>query len=368
MFWIPPLAAEVNRRQGRSTLAYRLVADHVGLRADTLGVSNNSYSYDASPNTADTVVSLQEISAILESAGKSFFRDQRKVLHFIRRCGITLQAAQEQARGMRKLILDLQAERERSGAPTTLSPIDAAKYLPHEELARLAGGIAADSLEAASRSLKEAESTRRSALAELNQLRYLLSTTLESPSFSPDARAEFKRLLSKLSERWPEGAGGSDGPLPAGQQGAASVMGTGATGSAERTLGTVQSQPLGAFSPTTAAPPPPQMAPQPGTPGPPTNQPPPLQGPVVSAFVPPRQPPSQPTTAPHESTLTSLYEASPQGPSLSVNSPSQERSVADNLDFDQLPLRPPGVAPSVPTDSEDTDKDVPSGDLDSVFS
>jgi hypothetical protein len=187
-------------------------------------VADTPFVYDASPTTADTVVTLQELSSLMSTGGKGFVKDPRKVMHFVRRVGITVQASLEQSRGMRRMIEQLQLDREHAGTPTTLSPSDAAKFMPSEELARVVGGRVADELEAAVRIRKEADTTRRAARAELNQVRYVVSTMLESPGISPDTRDTFKHLLAELASKWPVDEDDSGGGANASVTGDAPVI------------------------------------------------------------------------------------------------------------------------------------------------
>lgn len=134
-----------------------------------------------------------------------FLRDRHAAVHFLRRIQATLAEYHARSLEQQRALESLRMSVERSGRQSTLSPYDSAKFLTPEQLAELAGGRAAAELRAADKVRTEADTHRRAALAELNKLRFALSTVLETPSVDPATRRELRRLFEEyVSQLEPE--------------------------------------------------------------------------------------------------------------------------------------------------------------------
>lgn len=139
--------------------------------------------YLADPSTADLALRSEEVEALASNEGRALRTDPRKMSHFLARCRATLTRHQDEVR-------QLKGELERSryqqstsvGQPTTLSPMDAVRYLSPQQLQQLFGVVARQQMEWLQEQRHAAQRERQQATAVLNEIRYLKVQLAENAS------------------------------------------------------------------------------------------------------------------------------------------------------------------------------------------
>lgn len=101
--------------------------------------------YTPDPALANTRISYPDIEAILACGGRGFVRNSDAVMHFVRRVQLTMRLLIDQNNQLRGVIENQRIYRV-VGTPTTLDPMDAAKFLSPEQKASLFEGLKADGL------------------------------------------------------------------------------------------------------------------------------------------------------------------------------------------------------------------------------
>lgn len=183
----------------------------MALRADTeLMALNRPRDYVASDQTAETMLPIEDVELILETKGKGFSGDRRKVMHFVRRVDTTLRVYRNQMQGLTRDLAEARAARERTGQASTLNPLDAAQYLTPVQKRSLFEGAQRDELARLDAAREDARRAQNASQAELNKIKFAVASVLESKEFNPGVRARFQELLRKL----PVEASDHLGPAP----------------------------------------------------------------------------------------------------------------------------------------------------------
>jgi hypothetical protein len=155
-----------------------------------------SHDYEASAVMADTPLSSEEVEDILNRNGKGFVKDSRKVLHFVRRVEITIRAYRQQIRQLQYDIAEERSNRSRVGQATTLSPMDAFRFLSEEQQEKLFDAHFQEKLHALE-SLRTAAETAKAGLEnERNRVRFAVSTLMEDPDVPAAVRERLRDLLA----------------------------------------------------------------------------------------------------------------------------------------------------------------------------
>lgn len=151
------------------------------------------------PSLVQTPLQLSELEDIAQNEGRGVVKDSRKFAHFLQRVIATVKLGKEQVSELKKELTRLQLEQHKAGAPTTLNPLDAARYLSDEQKAALFDELAQNQLAALRRKQDEADITRKKALQFAGQVRYELVKIVEEPTLPPQIRAMVEQLLSNLN-------------------------------------------------------------------------------------------------------------------------------------------------------------------------
>lgn len=154
------------------------------------------FNYDDSPLRLDEYVTIDELDGLLQDEGRQLLKQQKRLIHFLTRLRNTMLAFRQQIQSLHR---DVQAANIRAtsiGAPTSLDPRSAAKFLPPEELASLADELIKEKL-VALKSLEEENSTRRAdLLKKAASLKFALSTIMEDYSISQEVRDKISNAFS----------------------------------------------------------------------------------------------------------------------------------------------------------------------------
>lgn len=156
--------------------------------------------YDDSPVAADSLLSVEEIDALVAAGGRPLGRDARKILHFLTRVGLTMRAYRQQIQALHRDVTAGHLARERAGQPTTLNPLDAVRYLHPDQLTQVFDGHMREKLVAIERTLGEAGRARTAANTDINRIKFAVMSLLEDPTLPAAVRERFSQLLARLPE------------------------------------------------------------------------------------------------------------------------------------------------------------------------
>jgi hypothetical protein len=146
------------------------------------------HRYDDAPYRLDEFVSIDEVNLLLQDQGKYLAKDYRRTEHFLHRVHTTLLGVRNQ---IQKLHRDVQAAQIRAttaGAPTTLDPRSAARFLPPEELAALADELIREKFSSLKRMEGELNQSRSEVTRRVQLLKFALVSLEEDPAVPADVK------------------------------------------------------------------------------------------------------------------------------------------------------------------------------------
>lgn len=164
--------------------------------------------YDASPSRADDVVSVDELDALVAGEARAFGRDPRKITHFLRRVALTVRAYRHQIQTLHRDVQAASLVAQTAGRPTTLSPLDALRYVAPDQLETIFDGHMREKLAAVEQARADADRARMEAVALLNRLKFAAANLCEDPTVDVRSKERFAQLLAQLPA-------GADRPGPA---------------------------------------------------------------------------------------------------------------------------------------------------------
>jgi hypothetical protein len=158
----------------------------------------SAFLYDSSPSTYENALTLEEARAIEGAEAKSFAKDPDRFSHYTHRVVVTIQRYREQMRNMQRHIEELRVVKS-SGVSSSLSPMDAVKFISEEQLATVVGGVVREQIEAATRQRREAQEVHRRSVAVHNELKLAIGALVDSPQIDPATRAQLSKTLEGFS-------------------------------------------------------------------------------------------------------------------------------------------------------------------------
>jgi hypothetical protein len=154
--------------------------------------------YDDSPHRLDARVSPDEADAVASLDQKQFSRAPTRVAHYTARVALTIRALHAQIRALHNDIQKIQISRASAGAPATLSPTEAVRYLTDEQLVTILGARAGEVLTGALQSKEAALATRAVVVARINEAKLLLGSLSNDPQI-PD---EVQKKVTAIQRRF----------------------------------------------------------------------------------------------------------------------------------------------------------------------
>lgn len=131
-------------------------------------------NYDADPAKINQPLTLTEIRSLIESRGKGFIGDRRKVLHFLERVRLTFEEMQRRQRELDGLNIALQADLAAGqGYASNMDPELAIRYVDPEVLAQYAN-------EAAQKKAADAARAERLLVIRIQEAQLTLMRALEA--------------------------------------------------------------------------------------------------------------------------------------------------------------------------------------------
>ena len=172
-----------------------------GRRGSVRGWSDTTdVTYDASPNREDEPVDLAEISALASSDLRSFAKNPNWIEHFLRRVAKTIDAKNRMITALDKERSKAAIARAQTGAATTLSPLDAVKFLTPEQFASQADAVVRGSIEGAERAKREAKTQSAAATKTVNDVRLVISQIVDDISVPDAVRRQLRSLLDRAEK------------------------------------------------------------------------------------------------------------------------------------------------------------------------
>ena len=161
--------------------------------------------YTADPSTADLPLNAQEVAELARNEGKVLRNDPRRMSHFLARVTATIRRHSDESRQLKgELERTRQASSQGVGQATTLSPMDAVRYLSPEQLQQVFGAVARQQMEWLKHQQTEAEAAKRRANKVVADLRYLVVQLREDPAL---AKSALTARLAQIVEDGEQAAG-----------------------------------------------------------------------------------------------------------------------------------------------------------------
>lgn len=153
--------------------------------------------YVPDPATRESVLQIEEIEMLLHAGGK-VLKDPRAAEHFMARVLATVRAYRAEFSNLHRQVQQISAEKQAQGAPTTLDPAAAVRFLPPAELARLVDGHLRTLLETVSRTSTDVEHAKRTVRTKLATVDHAVAALIADPSLDETAKAKFRALLTQM--------------------------------------------------------------------------------------------------------------------------------------------------------------------------
>jgi type II secretory pathway pseudopilin PulG len=149
-------------------------------------------------------VGVADVEAVLAGNVKAWARDTAAVTAFLHGVQRALLDAQERARAYQRQLLAQQSRVTRVGTPTTLNPLDAARFLDDEQKEALFDRIARQRLARLREQVAQAEAERDQVAAAIAQLRAVGRALAENADLPAHVRAGAARALATLPVEAPK--------------------------------------------------------------------------------------------------------------------------------------------------------------------
>lgn len=144
-------------------------------------------------------LTLDEIEGLVASDGAPLRRNPRTLSHFLTRVQATSVHHIDQMQRAHAEVEHLRSKaRGRVGASTTLSPLDAVRYLTDEQRAALFDGLQRDSYEATTRARKEAEDAAAEARKSASLIKLKFMVLAEDPDVPQQVREKIVAALAAV--------------------------------------------------------------------------------------------------------------------------------------------------------------------------
>ena len=162
-----------------------------------------SQQYDASPNRLEELLTIEELRSILESDLKWMGKDSSRIFHMVSRMGRTLLAYRQQIQQLHRDVQQMNLSRAQVGTPSTLSPIDAVRYLTPEQLAGVVDSASRNVIEAAARQRKEAKAATADAIRCVHEVNLVVGALCDDVTIPPAVRDRLQLLMENLATSTP---------------------------------------------------------------------------------------------------------------------------------------------------------------------
>jgi hypothetical protein len=142
-------------------------------------------------------LSFDEIEQLQAAAG-NVLRDGRAAEHFLARVNTTMRAYQAEVNRLHRQVSEISIRTAQTGAPSSLDPRDAVRFLPAGELAQLVEGHLRAQVNMLDRLTRDVTEQRQVAVAQVNRIKYLLVSLMEDPELDGRVRARLERIWKSL--------------------------------------------------------------------------------------------------------------------------------------------------------------------------
>lgn len=186
-------------REVRRPSTRRRLVDQLDTPPTVRGVARGN-EYDSNPLTAESYLSLPEVEA-LAAAGPRALRDPKALMHFLGRTLLTMRGFHSQIQQLHRDVQQARLVRERAGQATTLSPLDAVRFLTPEQLEPIMDAAIRERLAALEQATAGAERVQRDARRELNRVRFAVTGLLEDAQMTEALRTRLVQLLRSFPEQ-----------------------------------------------------------------------------------------------------------------------------------------------------------------------
>lgn len=184
------------------------VAGSQAWRSDTASVT-----YDASPNREDEPVDVAEITQLLSSDLRPFAKNPNWIEHLLRRVAKTIDSKNRMITALDRERSKAAIARAQVGAPTTLSPLDAVKFLTPEQFASQADAVVRNTIEGAERAKREAKAMTGAATKIVSDVRLVLGGMVDDINVPDGVRRQLRGLLERSERNLPQQPEGQEGEL-----------------------------------------------------------------------------------------------------------------------------------------------------------
>lgn len=153
-------------------------------------------AYDTSPSQSDVPIAPPEVDEWL--ADPKAFRDPAAIVHMLGRLQVTLRHHQTRMTQIARDLQSLQQSAAGTGRATTLSPLDALRYLSEEQRTQVFSDAQRAHLEQARRARDEAEAYRTRIVEFIEKANGFAAQVDTHPGIPDDAKAYVRGLVATL--------------------------------------------------------------------------------------------------------------------------------------------------------------------------
>jgi hypothetical protein len=153
--------------------------------------------YVPDPQMVTVPLGVDELESLQAASGNPL-RDQRAAAHFLSRVNATLRTYQAEVNRLHRQVSEISIRTAQTGAPSSLDPRDAVRFLPAGELAQLVEGHLRGQVSMLDRLTRDVTEQRQVAVAQVNRIKYLIVSIMEDPELDARTRARLERVWKAL--------------------------------------------------------------------------------------------------------------------------------------------------------------------------
>lgn len=140
-----------------------------------------------------------EVAALIATGPRALQRDGKKLMSLLRRMQVSLERHKRQSLAYERHLTELsQAQQRTGGRPTTLNPLDAARFLDDAQKELLFDAFSREQLRQLRHLIQQAQSEREVVSAQLKLVRDAGAAMMGLPQLPPAMRADIAALLGGL--------------------------------------------------------------------------------------------------------------------------------------------------------------------------
>lgn len=154
--------------------------------------------YDSSDDRLREQLTVDELTRYYENQPHRTFGDSFSLKHLLYRCMSTIATLERDRQQLRSSVERLRADKPRTGAPTTLSPLDALRYATPAEVEMVVTQLNRTQLSALAQVVHQSTDLQQQLANDLARTQNALASVLSDPSLPAEVRTQIQEAYGSL--------------------------------------------------------------------------------------------------------------------------------------------------------------------------